>query len=353
MAEYSMYSRVRHWPKRLLYTALFLLLLLAVGVVVVRHIYDANLKPVSSSSDQASDQRVVTVEADATVSTIASDLKRHGLIRQVWAFERYVRNHSLGTKLQAGTYKFTPSQSAADIAIQIADGKVAVDLVTILPGVRLSQIRETFIKAKFDPFAVDAALNPASYASHAALSDKPSGASLEGFLYPDSYQKSASTDPKRIIEQSLTEMSNKLTPDLRALYAKKGLSVYQAVTLASIVEQEVSRGSDRAQAAQVFLKRLQVDMPLGSDVTAFYGSIAAGQKPSLTYDSPYNTLMHKGLPPGPISNVSESSLSAIAHPAGTDWLYFVSGDDGNTYFSRTIEEHDALAKQYCHKLCNL
>ena len=349
MPEYSMYSRVRHWPKRLLYTALALLLMLAIGVVVVRHMYDANLKPVSNSTAQ----KVVTVESDATVSTIATDLKKQGLIRQVWAFERYVRNHTLGTKLQAGSYKFAPSQSAPDIANQIAKGKVAVDLVTILPGARLSQIRDAFIKDKFDVTAVDAALNPEAYTGNAALSDKPASASLEGFLYPNSYQKSATTDPKRIVEQSLIEMSARLTPEFRAQYAKKGLNVFQAVTLASIVEQEVSRSSDRAQAAQVFLKRLQVDMPLGSDVTAYYGSVAAGQKPSLTYDSPYNTLIHKGLPPGPISNVSESSLNAVAHPASSDWLYFVAGDDGNTYFSRTLAEHDALAKQYCHKLCNL
>ncbi|HEX8182527.1 MAG TPA: endolytic transglycosylase MltG [Candidatus Saccharimonadales bacterium] len=349
MAEYSMYSRVRHWPKRLLYTALALLVLLIAGVIVVRHIYDVNLQPVSSSKDE----KVITVESDATVPTIANDLKQAGLIRQVWAFERYVRNHSLGTQLQAGTYKFSPSQSARDIARQIADGKVAVDLVTILPGARLSQIRDAFVKAKFDPAAVDAALDPAAYAGNAALTDKPAGASLEGFLYPDSYQKSASTDPKLIVEQSLSEMAAKLTPDLRAAYAKKGLNTFQAVTLASIVEQEVSRNTDRAQAAQVFLKRIEVDMPLGSDVTAFYGSVIAGQKPSLTYDSPYNTLMYKGLPPGPISNVSESSLNAIARPADTDWLYFVAGDDGNTYFSKTFEEHNALIKQYCNKLCNL
>jgi UPF0755 protein len=349
MTEYSMYYRVRHWPKRLLYTAVTLALILVVGVVVVRHIYDANLKPVSSSTAEI----VVTIASDSSVSEIATELKQAGLIRQVWAFERYVRNASLGTKLQAGTYKFSPSESARDIAQQIASGKVAVDLVTILPGVRLSQIREGFIKSKFDPAAVDAALEPTNYTGSAALSDKPAGASLEGFLYPNSYQKNATTDPKSVISQSLAEMSDKLTPELRAAYARAGLSVFQAVTLASIVEQEVSKGTDRAQAAQVFLKRLSIDMPLGSDVTAFYGSLMAGQKPSLTFDTPYNTLMHRGLPPGPISNVSESSLNAIAHPADTDWLFFVAGDDGNTYFSKTVAEHDALAKQYCHKLCNL
>lgn len=349
MADYSMYTKVRHWPKRLLYTALAIIVLLVIGVIFVRQTYTMNLQPVSDSTDV----KVVTVPTDATVSTIAEELKRQDLIRQVWAFERYVRIHSLGTKLQAGTYKFSESQSAPEIARQIAEGKVAVDLITILPASSLDQIRDAFIKAKFDPAAVEAALEPTQYADSPALADKPIGASLEGFLYPDSYQKSADTDPRVIIRQSLDEMSQKLTPDLRAAFARHGLSVYQAVTLASIVEEEVSNQTDRAQAAQVFLKRLKIDMPLGSDPTAFYGAVQAGQKPTVFYDSPYNTRLHKGLPPGPISNVSQSSLQAVAKPASTDWLFFVSGDDGNTYFSKTVEEHEALTKQYCRKLCAL
>jgi len=77
----------------------------------------------------------------------------------------------------------------------------------------------------------------------------------------------------------------------------------------------------------------------------------AGKTQSVTYDTPYNTYLHKGLPPTPVSNVSEVSLQAVAHPANTDWLYFVSGDDGTTYFSKTLQDHDALVAKYCHKLC--
>lgn len=349
MAEYSMYSRVRNWPKRLLYTALILLALLAVGVVIVRNMYTDNLRPVSNSTET----KVVTVSPGESVETIATDLKQQGLIRQVWAFERYVRNNSLGTKLQAGTYKFTPAQSAQEIARGLVEGRVAVDLVTILPGHRLSQIREAFIKAKFDAAAVDAALEPSQYANSPALADKPAGASLEGFLFPESYQKDASTDPKVIFQKSLDEMQSRLTPSLRAAYAKQGLSVYQAVTLGSIIEREVSAPVDRAQAAQVFLKRLKEDRPLESDVTALYGAVKDGQTPSVTYESLYNTYTHKGLPPGPISTVSESSLKAVASPAGTDWQFFVAGDDGKTYFSKTLAEHEALTAQHCRKLCNL
>ena len=318
-------------------------------MVVVRFMYDENLKPVSSSTEQ----KVITVSSDETASDIAAELKEQGLIRQIWAFERYIRNHSLDSNLKAGTYRFSPSLSAPEIAQTIVEGRVAVDLVTILPGNRLTQIRESLVKAGFNPAAVDEALKPENYPSSPALADKPASASLEGFLYPDSFQKDAATDPKIIIQQSLDEMEKRLTPNLRAAFAKKGLSVFQAVTLASIVEQEVSNQTDRTQAAQVFLKRLQINMMLGSDVTAFYGAISAGQKPSTTFDSPYNTLLYKDLPPGPISNVSTSSLEAIARPANTEWLYFVAGDDGKTYFSKTFEEHEILIRQHCQRLCNL
>jgi UPF0755 protein len=90
---------------------------------------------------------------------------------------------------------------------------------------------------------------------------------------------------------------------------------------------------------------------LGSDVTARYGAISAGKAPSLSYDSPYNTLLHPGLPPTPISTISISALAAAAHPAPTNWLYFVTGDDGTTYFSTNLKDHQALTQKYCHKLC--
>jgi UPF0755 protein len=121
--------------------------------------------------------------------------------------------------------------------------------------------------------------------------------------------------------------------------------------LASIITQEVNKPAEQAQAAQVFLTRIKMGVMLGSDPTAKYGSIIAGRSPSLTYDSPYNTALHTGLPPGPISTVTLSALNATTHPAATDWLYFVAGDDGTTYFSKTLDEHQALTDKYCHKLC--
>jgi UPF0755 protein len=346
--NYSLYSRVRRWPRRILYTILVLLVLLIGSVVVVRQVYDQNLRAVSSSTEQIA----FAVPSGASVKEIGTDLHKAGLIRQVWAFERYVRNENLGSRLQAGTYKFSPSQDVRSIASMMAEGKVAVDLITILPGQRIDQLREAFIRAKFDPAAVDSALDPTQYADSPALADKPGSASLEGFLYPDSYQKDANTDPKIIVQASLKEMETRLTPDRRAAFAAHGLSVYQAVTMASVIEREVSNAGDRAQVAQVFYKRMATGMHLESDVTAFYGAIHDGKTPSVNYVSAYNTYKVAGLPIGPISNVSENSLEAVAHPADTDWLYFVAGDDGKTYFSKTLEDHEALTAAHCHKLCS-
>jgi UPF0755 protein len=335
-------------PRRILLVLIVLVVLMAGAVATVRVVYYSQLKPVSDSQQV----EIVTIKTGTTSTEIGQMLEERGLIRSASIFQWYIRTKNVRDSMQAGTYALRPSMSVKEIVNVLVQGSVKSDLVTILPGQRIDQVRQTFINAGFKPEAVDNALNPANYTDSAALSDLPPKAkSLEGFLYPDSYQKDADTDPKVIIEQSLEAMSKHLTPDLRAAYTTHGLTVYQGVTLASIIEMEVSKPADRSRVAQVFYKRIAEDMPLGSDVTAYYGAVIAGKKLSVEYDSPYNTRLHKGMPPGPISNVSDSSLKAAANPANTDWLYFVAGDDGTTYFSHTVEEHEELAKQHCKKLC--
>lgn len=341
--------RRRWWPKVLIVVLISVFIVVCVGVVALRHIYMENLKPASPS------QRTITltIPLNSSVHQISTQLKAAGLIRSDWAFEWYVRSAEVGNQLQAGTYSLRPSQSVQDIVLSLTQGKVATDMITILPGQRLDQIRQAFIQAGFNEQAVDAALDPTLYDGHPALVDKPRGANLEGYLYPETFQKDAQTKPEDIVRASLDQLQKYLTPELRAALNKQGLSVHEGIILASIVEQEVSKQEDRPQVAQVFMKRFRENMPLGSDVTAIYGAIVAGQKPpSLTYDSPYNTHYHAGLPPGPISNVTTSALRAVAYPASTDWLYFVSGDDGITYFSKTLQEHEALTAAHCKKLCS-
>lgn len=336
------------WKKIAIIATSIIAIGLVGGMVLVRQSYSANTRPVAETGDQ----QLFTIESGATAREVATDLKAAGLIRADWAFEWYVRSHNLRDKLQAGSYYLRPTQSVGEIAGILTDGKVATDLVTILPSKRLDQISNSLVKAGFSLSEVQAALEPSQYKNHPALVDKPATATLEGYLYPDSYQKTANTNPSTIVRQSLDEMQKHLTPDIRAAFVKQGLTVHQGVTLASIVEKEVSHADDRPTVAQVFLTRLRDGILLGSDVTAFYGAIMADQEPSVTFDSPYNTRLHAGLPPGPISNVSESSLRAVAFPSKTDYVYFVAGDDGTTHFTRTLEEHNAATRKYCIKLCS-
>ena len=346
--RYTSRAPKRRWPPRIILILAAVVFLALSGTIVVRKMYFDGLKPVKVGSDTV---KLVTIERGATLDQISNQLKDQGLIRSPWAFKLYVGSKDARDALQAGTYSFSPRQSVAEIVVQLTHGKVATDLVTIVPGLRLDQIRETLANYGFSSADIESAMNPAAYANNPALVDKPPRASLEGYIYPESYQKDASTTPKQIIESALREMNKKLTPDLRTAFAERGLSTYEAIILASIVEKEVSKTEDRPKVAQVFLTRMHIGMLLGSDVTAFYGSFLAGVDPSVSYDSPYNTRIHLGLPPTPISNVTASSLQAVAHPANTDWLYFVSGDDGTTHFAHTLSEHEANVSRYCTKLC--
>jgi UPF0755 protein len=336
------------WLRRVLIALAVLALALVLATLAVWRFYHENLKPVSSNATAQS----ITIASGATPTQIAGLLHNKGVIRNAWTFEAYVRHEGVGADLQAGTYNLSPSQSVQDIVGQLTHGKVTTQLVTVLPGQRLDQIKQALINDGFSEADVTAALQPAQYENSAALVDKPTGNSLEGYLYPDSFQRTSATSATSIVQESIAEMQKHLTPEIRAAFAKEGLSTYQGIILASIVTEEVNTPSDRAQAAQVFLKRLSVGMPLGSDVTAMYGSRLNGKGTSLSYDSPYNTLIHTGLPPTPISNVNDSALQAVAHPASTDWLYFVTGDDGVTHFSSTLQQHEAYTAQYCHKLCS-
>lgn len=347
MAKYKSHRTRRQRLRIFLFVLAIIIVALIGAAAVVRHIYDENLQPVNSSQST----QIVLVADGASVQQIADLLHTDGLVRSSWSFQWYVRSQELRSDLQAGTYSFSPSQGVANIVQVLTNGKITTKLVTILPDKRLDQIRSDLINDGFSPSSVDQALQADQYSNLPALAYKPAGVNLEGFLYPDSFQKTATTSPSVIIRESLTEMGDNLTPALQAAFAQEDLSTYQGIILASIVQQEVSAPADQVQAAQVFLTRLHMGMTLGSDQTAFYGAILAGQTPSISYDSPYNTLIHTGLPPTPISNVNAQALNAVAHPANTSWLYFVTGDDGVTYFEQTAQQHQADVDQYCHTKC--
>ncbi|MES2971124.1 MAG: endolytic transglycosylase MltG [Patescibacteria group bacterium] len=352
MKRYAVGASRRRWSRIWLGLLMITLVVAGATVFMVRRSYNQNLRPISASERAV----VVTVKPGSTVQDIAKQLQEQGIIRSSWAFEWYVRINDLRDRLQAGTYSLRPSQSIQDIASILTHGKVNVSQVTIFPGKRIDQVRESLINDGFSPESVDAALEPGQYADSPALSDKPKNANLEGYLYPETFQKTADTKPETIIRASLDEMHTYLSPEIRAGIARQGLTVHQGVILASIIEREVGNPVDRPKVAQIFLKRIKSDIALESDATAGYGAILAGAEPSIFYESAYNTYKNKNLPPGPISNVTKTSLEAVANPAMTDFLYFVSGDDNEngvsiTYFSKTLPEHEANVSAHCRKKC--
>lgn len=336
-------------PRRILWLLLIIFAIGVAGSLVVRLKYDQSLQPVSNNQTTM----LFTVDQGSSVKLISENLQKDHLIRSAWAMQLYIHSKELGNKLQAGTYAFSPSESTKDIVTTLTKGKVSTRLITILPGQRIDQVRASLINEGFSPTDVDAALNPAQYADLPVLSFKPASVTtLEGLLWPDSYQKDANTGATTIIRESLQAMGQHLGSDVQAAFANENLTTYQGLILTSVITQEVDKPSDQTQVAQVFLSRLKMGMMMGSDVTANYGAVAAGRQPSLSYDSTYNTLIHTGLPPTPISTVTASALTAATHPATTSWIYFVAGDDGTTYFSNTLQEHQALTTKYCHKLCS-
>lgn len=329
----------KRWYKFGLFFGLFLITVAVVGYFGIRNFYQNNLKAVDPS---ATESIVFTLESGATAQQIAASLKEKELIRSTHAFNQYIRSNELAPKFIAGTYRLSQSMDVPTIAGILTDGTVATDLCTVLPGSSLNFIKQHFIeKCGFTASEVESGFNAAQYAGHPALVDLPEGANLEGFLYPDSYELvSGTTTVSTIIRQSLDEMAEALSADIRAGIARQGLSVYDGIKLASIVEKEVGAvGSDgvandnRAKAAQVFLKRLQLGWSLESNATD-------------GWPDDYNTYQILGLPPSPISNVSKSSLSAVANPASTNYLFFVSGADCVTRFSETLAQHDSLKAQY-------
>ncbi len=335
-------------PRRVIWILSGLIVAMLLGAIFSYHVYETGLQPVSNNQTS----QIFTVKRGSTVKEISDNLEKSHLIRSSWALQLYVHKEELGQQMKAGTYALSPDLGTKKIVGVLTKGQVATQLVTILPGRRIDQVRADLINSGFAPAAVDNALQPGQYADVPVLAFKPANVNtLEGLLWPDSFQKDPSTDPSYIIRESLVAMGQHLTPDVQTAFAAEGLNTYQGVTLASIIIQEVNKPADQTQVAQVFLSRLKSGSTLGSDVTARYGAIAAGKRPSLSYDSPYNTLIHKGLPPTPISTISQNSLNAATHPAGTAWLYFVTGDNGNTYFSTNLQDHQTQANQYCHKLC--
>lgn len=308
--------------------------------------YQWALQPPSDKSDAV---RVVVRQGQAAAD-IAETLHDHQLIRSKLAFALYVQISGQRSKLQAGGYVLSPNQNVESIVEHMTTGKTDEFTITIPPGLTLDELRTHFIKNGFTDEEVTSAFE-ANY-SHPLLSTRPTGADLEGYIYPETYRMNADQSLGTLLERSFDDLYTLLTDKMYLdEFAKRNLTVHEGITMASIVQKEVKDPTDQKQVAQVFLKRLKEGIQLGSDVTYMYAAEKTGQRATPALESPYNTRKYPGIPPGPISNMNPSALEAVAFPAQGDFLYFVAGDDGVTYFSRTEAEHEANVQAHCTTLC--
>ncbi|AHB41921.1 Aminodeoxychorismate lyase [Candidatus Saccharibacteria bacterium RAAC3_TM7_1] len=337
---------------KLKYMAIGLVALLVLAIVTVGAIwlwYASQLQAVSPGSDQ---KIAVTVKAGTGPAGIAALLKDKQLIRSEAAFNWYVRLHQVADKLQAGPYRLSKGDDVPKLVRQLTSGDVDTFSVTFLPGDTLEGHEKALKKAGFSEAAIAAAF--AKTYDLPLFADKPASANLEGYIYGETYEFPANASAQDVLIRSFEEFSAIVKKDdLATLYKKQGLTLYEGITLASIIQREVTSPADQQQVAQVFYLRLKKDMPLGSDVTYQYIADKTGQARSPNLDSPYNTRKYPGLPPGPIASPGASALYAVAHPAKGEYLYFLSGDDGKTYFAHTNTEHEANIEHHCQEKCKI
>lgn len=330
---------------------LWVLLALGIFVLLAGSLtawYVLALQPKSTTEQKI---QLVVSEGESSAAII-DKIGDSGLVRSKLATRLYVELSGTKSKLQAGGYILSPSQSVSEIIDHIVAGKTDEQLVTIPPGRTLKELREDLKRFGYSDTDIDAAFG-AQYNSP-LLADKPSGVTLEGYIYPESFKVVAGEPLSKLFERSFDELYSKLQADgVIDKFKGHGLNLHQGLTLASIVQKEVSDPVTQKQVAQVFYSRLAIGMVLGSDVTFEYAAAQLGVTPAVNIDSPYNTRQNPGLPPGPIANMNYAAIQAVADPATGDYLYFVAGDDGQTYFARTDEEHQANVAAHCHELCNL
>lgn len=290
----------------------------------------------------------ITVESGASAQSVMDQLVAAGVLDNGSLLRNYMRYRGLDIGIQAGSYQVTGSMTIREMASTLQTARAPEVVVTIVEGWRLEQIAD----------AIDASgleFNGQDFlaATRAPLADHELAAStnsLEGFLFPDTYRLEPNSSPEAFLKTAMDNFTRRVNPALRQTFELQGLTLSQAVTLASIVEREAIVPEERPLIAAVFLKRLRSGLPLEADPTVQY---PLGRQPDgnwwkspltlldLEVDSPYNTYRNDGLPPAPIAAPGLASLEAVGTPIETNFLYFRAACDGSGrhQFAETFDQH--------------
>ncbi|NLJ76853.1 MAG: endolytic transglycosylase MltG [Peptococcaceae bacterium] len=308
------------------------------------------LSPISSKDKGR--ELVVNIPPNATARQVGDILKKDKLIRNSLTFTLYARYSGLDNRIKAGQYTLNDSLSTPALLKELVKGHQAEMSFTIPEGYTTMQIADLLAEkglADREKFLQTAATADFSYPF---IEDLPKGEKrLEGYLFPDTYQVNGDYSEKSIIDIMLKRFADVVEElDYQKKAQKNGVTLHEALTIASLVEREAKVDEERPLIAGVIYNRLRIDMLLQVDATVQY---ALGvTKPVLYYadlevDSPYNTYKNYGLPPGPIAMPGRDSLLAAVKPVGTPYLYYVARPDGTHLFARTLAEHE-INKEKCN-----
>lgn len=342
-------SSQKSTKKKSRWAILLLIFLSSLLTLVGAIVYNSLLSPVTSDTAK---YIKVTIPFGSSPSSIAETLHTKGVIRSQWAFSIYAKLSGSENNLKAGSYNLSPSLSTPKIIEHIVEGKEDTINVTFLPGDTLSSGRKNLINSGYSAEEVDKALT-AKY-DRSLFATKPKGSDLEGYLYGETIKFSLADPVTTVLGRFFDEYEAFIRKNnLVAEYEKQGFTLFQGITLASIVQRETSNPDSQRQVARVFMNRMKIGMNLGSDVTYQYAAKKLGVPPNPNLDSPYNTRRYVGLPPGPIATPGNSALLSVANPAENDYLYFLAGDDNKMYYAKTDAEHNQNIVKHCQMKCSI
>jgi UPF0755 protein len=291
----------------------------------------------------------VDIPTGSGPSTIGQRLVDAGVVRDALTFRIAVWVSGHARDLKAGEYQFDRPMSALDVVDKLARGEVYRRAVTFREGLTIAEMASVYEEAGLGRAAdfLAAARDPSPIR---ALD--PGAPDLEGYLFPETYQLRRDTPAADLIAQMVARFEKTFSPALREAARARGLTVREAVTVASLVEKETAVAAERPIVAAVYLNRKRIGMPMQADPTVIFALQRAGsytgnlRRDDLQVDSPYNTYRYPGLPPGPIAAPGKAALEATVAPADVDYLYFVSRNDGSHVFARTLSEHNRNVQEW-------
>lgn len=347
----------RRKPRVLLWSFLIALgMVLSVAGGLFFYLWNG-LRPTTASSTPVE----LTISSGMRAKKVAEALEENGLIRSAFLFSGWLKIEGEGSRFQAGVYEMTPGMTREQIVAKLNEGDIvaaATIRFTIPEGFTVQQIAARLAetadidKVKF----LEAAKQPAQWSgslwTRTIPADNTLRFPLEGYLFPETYEMKRGSTETDIINRLLSELDHKLDQlpeDWQGILEERGLTVHQLLTIASLVEREVVVDEERAVVSSVIQNRIKIKMPLQIDATIQY--LLDKQKErllegDLKVESPYNTYLQVGLPPGPIASPSLKSIEAALYPEETDYLYYVTKKDGtNTHlFAVTYKQHQKNIK---------